>query len=43
MELVDRFDSRRTPLNKVTERYDVVEGEFRQSVHLWIENENGEF
>lgn len=43
MELVDRFDNKRIPLNKVTERYDKVEGEFRQSVHLWIENEKGEF
>ena len=43
MELVDRFDSNRIPLNKVTERHDIVFGEFRQSVHLWIQNDKGEF
>ena len=43
MELVDRFDNKRMPLNKVTERYDRVRGELRQSVHLWIRNSKGEF
>ena len=43
MEMVDRFDNKRTPLNKVTERHDIVPGEFRQSVHLWIQNDEGDF
>ena len=43
MEMVDKFDARRTPLNKVTERYDRIVGEYRQSVHLWFRNSKGEF
>ncbi|MBP3501859.1 MAG: NUDIX domain-containing protein [Clostridia bacterium] len=43
MELVDKFDNRRAPLNKVTERFEVIEGEYRQSMHLWIMNDKGEF
>lgn len=43
MELVDKFDKRRAPLNKVTERFEVIEGEYRQSMHLWIMNDKGEF
>ena len=43
MELVDKFDNRRQSLNKTTERQVKVEGEYRQSVHIWIQNSKGEF
>lgn len=43
MELVDKFDKRRAPLNKVSERWDDVDGEYRQSMHLWIMNDKGEY
>lgn len=43
MELVDKFDKRRAPLNKVAERSNIIEGEYRQSMHLWIINDKGEF
>lgn len=43
MELVERFDKKRLPLNKTVERYNPVPGEYDQVVHLWIMNENGEF
>ena len=40
MELVDKFDNKRQSLNKTTERQVKVEGEYRQSVHIWIQNSN---
>ena len=43
MELVDKFDNKRMPLNKITERRENVLGEYRQSVHLWIQNKKGDF
>ncbi|MBR6504766.1 MAG: NUDIX domain-containing protein [Clostridia bacterium] len=43
MEMVDKFDKKRLPLNKVTERYDRIDGEYKLSMHLWIQNESGEF
>lgn len=43
MEMVDKFDVRRMPLNKVTERYERIPGQYRQSVHLWIRNSEGDF
>lgn len=43
MEMVDKFDNKRQPLNKITERHDKIEGEYRQAVHTWILNSKGEF
>lgn len=43
MELVERFDNKRTKLNKVVERYEKTPGEYEQVVHLWIMNDNGDF
>jgi len=43
MEMVDKFDKKRLPLNKVTERYDRIEGEYKLSMHLWIQNDKNEF
>lgn len=43
MELVDMFDGRRKPLNKVVERYTHIEGEYSQGSHIWIMNSKNEF
>ncbi|MBR2289150.1 MAG: NUDIX domain-containing protein [Clostridia bacterium] len=43
MELVERFDKKRIPLNKVVERYNPTKGEYEQSTHIWIMNSKGEF
>lgn len=43
MELVDKFDKRREPLNKKTERYEKINGEYCQYVHTWIMNDKNEF
>lgn len=43
MEIVDRYDKKRFPLNKTSERHDKVPGEYRLSVHVWIINSKGEF
>lgn len=43
MEMVDKFDNKRRPLNKTTERHEKIKGEYRQSVHTWIQNSKGEF
>ncbi len=43
MEIVDKFDNKRRPLNKTSERYDEIEGEYKQSMHVWIQNDKGEF
>lgn len=43
MEIVDKFDNKRRPLHKTSERHDKVDGEYRQSVHTWIQNSKGEF
>lgn len=43
MEMVDKFDKKRLPLNKITERYEQIPGEYRQSMHVWIQNDKGEF
>lgn len=43
MEMVDKFDKKRLPLNKVTERYERIEGEYKQSMHAWIQNDKNEF
>ena len=41
MEMVDKFNNKRQPLNKVTERYEHIDGEYRQAVHVWIINDEG--
>ena len=43
MELVDVFDNKRQKVNKVIERYTNGPDEYAQAVHLWIENDRGEF
>ena len=43
MELVDKFDNKRRTLGKTTERYEKIDGEYRQSMHVWIINDKGEF
>lgn len=43
MELVEKFDNKRLPLNKTLERYEKILGEYKQSVHIWFMNDNGEF
>ena len=39
MELLERFDKKRLPLNKVAERYENTPGEYEQVVHIWIMND----
>ena len=41
MELVDKYDNKRRPLNKTSERRDKIDGEYRLSTHIWIINSNG--
>ncbi len=43
MELVDKFDKKRNSLKKTTERYETVDGEYKQSMHVWIKNDKGKF
>lgn len=43
MELVDVYDNKRQPLNEVQDRVIRVDGKFRNAVHVWIQNENGDF
>ena len=43
MEMVDKLNNKRQSLNKTTERSEKIDGEYRQSVHTWIMNSNGEF
>ena len=43
MEMVDKLNNKREPLNKITERSVKTDGEYRQSVHVWILNSKGEF
>lgn len=43
MELVDKFDKKRNPLGKTSERYEKIDGEYKQSMHVWIMNDKGEF
>ena len=43
MEIVDKYDNKRQYLNRATERNEKIDGEYRQSVHTWIQNSKGEF
>ena len=43
MEIVDKLNKRRETLNKTSERHEKIDGEYRQSVHIWISNDKGEF
>ena len=38
MELMEKFDNKRRPLNKLGERYHDVKDEYVQGVHVWIMN-----
>ncbi len=42
MEIIDKYDNKKFPLNKTAERHDKVLGEYRISVHVWIINNKGE-
>ena len=44
MELVDLYDRQKRNLNKTFERWsgEPIEGEYKQSVHIWILNSKGE-
>lgn len=43
MEMVEKFDNKRISLGKFEERNKIIPNEYRQSVHVWIINKNGEF
>ena len=43
MELMEKFDNKRRPLNKLGERYHDVKDEYVQGVHVWIMNSKNEF
>lgn len=43
MEMVEKFDNKRISLGKMEERHKKIPNEYRQSVHVWIINKNGEF
>jgi len=42
MELMEKFDNKRKPLNKVGERYHEEKDEYVQGVHVWIMNSKNE-
>ena len=42
MELVDKFDNKRQPLNISRERFEKISGEYNQSVHVWFLNDKNE-
>lgn len=42
MELMEKFDNKRRPLNKLGERYHDVKDEYVQGVHVWIMNSKKE-
>ncbi len=42
MEFVEMFDNKRKALNKTTERYNYIKGEYSQGSHVWIMNSKGE-
>ena len=43
MEIVDKFNNKRESLNKTAQRYEKIKGEYRQSEHIWIVNNEGKF
>ena len=43
MELVEKFDNKRMPLNKTTERYLKVPGEYGLAMNVWIKNSEGKY
>lgn len=43
MELVDKLNNKRQYLNKISDRSEKFPNEYRQSVHTWIMNSNGQF
>lgn len=43
MEIVDKYDNKKIPLNKKSERHAKVPNEYRLSAHVWIVNSQGEF
>ncbi len=43
MELVDKLNNKKEPLNKVGERSEKILGEYNQIVHVWIMNDKNEF
>lgn len=43
MEIVDKFNNKRESLNKTAQRHEKIKGEYRQSEHIWIVNNEGKF
>lgn len=43
MEVVDKLNKRKEPLNKKADRYERVDGEYCQYVHICIMNDKNEF
>lgn len=43
MEIVDKYDNKRLPLNKTGIRDENIPGEYGNSVHVWIMNSKGDF
>ena len=43
MEVVDKLNKRKEPLNKKTDRYEKIDGEYCQYVHVCIMNDKNEF
>lgn len=43
MEIVDKLDKRREPLNKKRDRYERIDGEYCQYVHVCIMNDKNQF
>ena len=43
MELVEKFDNKRRELNKTTERYLKIPGEYGLATHVWIKNAEGQY
>ena len=41
--MLDKLDNKSPRVHKTSERHDKVDGEYRQSVHTWIQNSKGEF
>jgi len=42
MEMVEKYDNKRRFLNKIDERHNKIPNEYKQSMHVWIMNNNGE-
>ena len=43
MEIVDVYNKRKELIGKKKERYEKVDGQYTQYVHLWIMNDENKF